>query len=367
MTESNTVTANSYVAYRDDWLALRAEQALDPALPIIDPHHHLYERPRPYYLLDKLLEDLRSGHNVLATVFVDSRSMYRAGGPEELRVVGETEFANGIAAIGASGIYGKERVCAGIVSAARLDHGARVRELLEAHILAGNGRFRGVRHGSAWDADPSLQSPLPGRPRGILLDARFREGFAQLAPLGLSFDAYLFHHQLNELTDLAGAFPDTAIVLDHCGTPLGVGRYAGQREAVFAAWKGSIAKLAHCENVCVKLGGLGMAILGFGFDEAALPPSSEALAAAWRPYIETCIEAFEARRCMFESNFPPDRGSCSYAVLWNAFKRIAAPCSAAEKADLFSETARRFYRLELPEPRTGEPRKRLPREGGDPV
>jgi predicted TIM-barrel fold metal-dependent hydrolase len=343
-----TVTANSYVAYRQGWLDLVREDALEPELPIVDPHHHLYERPKPLYLLEQLLADTGSGHNVLATVYIDSRSMYRATGPEELRCVGETEFANGAAAMCASGRYGPTRACAGIVGAARLDEGAGVRAALEAHLAAGNGRFRGVRHSTTWDPDPALQSPLPGRPRGIMGDARFRAGFAQLAPLGLSFDAYVFHHQLGELTDLAQAFPQTSIVLDHCGTPLGVGAYAGRRGEVFAEWTAAIAELARCENVSVKLGGLGLRICGFGWHERALPPTSEELADAWRPYIETCIEAFGARRSMFESNFPPDRGSCSYAALWNAFKRVAAGCSAAEKAELFAGTARRFYRLAPP-------------------
>jgi len=343
-----TVTASSYIAYRQDWLELRREEALEPSLPIVDPHHHLYERPRPLYLLDQLLTDTASGHRVIATVFVDSRSMYRDYGPEETRCVGETEFANGVAAMCASGVYGPTRACAGIVSAAQLDLGARVREVLEAHVRAGNGRFRGIRHITAWDADAAVQPPHPDRRAGMLAERTFREGFAQLAPLGLSFDAYLFHPQIPELAAIARQFPDTAIVLNHLGMPLGVGPYAGRRSAVFEAWKKAMADLAGCANVSVKLGGLGMRIAGFGFHETPLPPSSEALAAAWRPCMETAIELFGTRRCMFESNFPPDRGSCSYGVLWNAFKRIAAGCSAEEKSDLFSATARRIYRLELP-------------------
>ena len=183
------------------------------------------------------------------------------------------------------------------------------------------------------------------RPKGLLLDPIFREGFACLAPLGLSFDAWLFHPQIGELADLARAFPDTGIVLDHCGGPIGVGSYANRREEIFANWKASIQDIAKCPNVMVKLGGLAMRLLGYDFDRRPKPPSSEDAAAAWGAYIETCIEAFSAERCMFESNFPPDKGQCSYQVIFNAFKRIAAQYSEPEKTALFSGTATEFYRL----------------------
>jgi predicted TIM-barrel fold metal-dependent hydrolase len=340
---------------RSLWLQLHQEEAIEPALAIVDPHHHLYQRPNAAYLLDALLRDLDCGHDVVGTVFVDSHAMYRRDGPGEMRCVGETEFANGVAAMSASGLYGRARVCAGIVSSARLEAGASIRAVLEAHLQAGNGRFRGVRRNSAWDPDPEIHAPTPGRVPGMLLDARFREGFAQLAPLGLSFDAFVFHTQLAELTELARAFPDTAIALDHCGTPLGIGRFAGRRAEVFEEWRREMAALARCTNVSVKLGGLGMRMLGFGFHAQPRPPSSEPLAREWRPYLETCIELFGPGRCMFESNFPVDRDSCSYGVLWNAFKRIASPLSPAERALLFSGTAARFYRLELPAREASEP------------
>ena len=185
------------------------------------------------------------------------------------------------------------------------------------------------------------------RPKGLLLDATFRKGFAQLAPLHLSFDAWLFHPQIGELADLARAFPGTKIVLDHCGGPVGLGRFAGRREETFAIWKAAIQDIATCPNVVVKLGGLAMRLLGHDFHERPRPPSSEELAAAWQPYIETCIEAFGSRRAMFESNFPPDKGQCSYQVIFNDFKRIAARYSEDEKTALFSKTATDFYRLDL--------------------
>jgi L-fuconolactonase len=340
-------TATSvHLPVREEWLDRRREDILDPDLPIVDPHHHLVDRPETgRYLLPDLLRDIRSGHNIKATVYLEWLSMYRAGGPAELRPVGEVEFANGVAAMAASGTYGQTRVCAGIVGYADLALGAAVEKVLEAMIAAGGGRFRGIRYISATHPDQASWGSPVLRPEHMLLDRRVREGFARLAPLGLSFDAWLYHTQLPELIDLARAFPETAIVLDHVGGLIGLGPYAGRRDEVFAEWRARIGALASCPNVHVKLGGLGMRMFGFDFHDRELPPSSEELAAAWRPYIETCIAAFGASRAMFESNFPVDKGSCGYAALWNAFKRIAAGCSTAEKEALFSGTARTFYRL----------------------
>ena len=335
-----------YADPREYWLAQYTEEIIDPTRPIVDPHHHLWDRGGLRYMIEEMCDDIASGHNIIATVYVDCRSMYRAGGPEAFRPVGEVEFANGVAAMAASGAYGKAAICAGIVSHVNLLLGDGAKPVLEAEIAAGNGRFRGIRHSSAWDADPNVAHMYATRPKGLLLDPAFRKGFACLAPLGLSFDAWLFHPQIGELTDLARAFPDTKIVLDHCGGPIGIGRYSGKREETFPVWKASIQQIAKCPNVVVKLGGLAMCLLGYDFHLRPKPPSSEQAAAAWRPYIETCIEAFGAERCMFESNFPVDMGSCTYAVLWNAFKRIAQGGSAGEKTALFSGTATKVYRLE---------------------
>ena len=245
----------------------------------------------------------------------------------------------------ASGGYGPAQINAGIVSHVNLLLGDGAKPVLEAEIAAGNGRFRGIRHSSAWDAEPAVAGMYATRSKGLLLDPNFRKGFACLAPLSLSFDAWLFHPQIGELTDLARAFPDTRIVLDHCGGPLGIGSYANRREELFPVWKASIAEIAKCPNVSVKLGGLAMRLLGYDFHERPTPPSSEEAAAAWRPYMEACIEAFGPERCMFESNFPPDKGQCSYQVIFNAFKRIAAQYSEPETTALFSKTATDFYRL----------------------
>jgi predicted TIM-barrel fold metal-dependent hydrolase len=336
-----------YADPNEDWLAQYTEDIIDPRRPIVDPHHHLWDRGGLRYMIEEMSDDIASGHNIVATVYVDCRSMYRANGPEAFRPVGEVEFANGVAAMAASGGYGPALICAGIVSHANLLLGDGAKPVLEAEIVAGQGRFRGIRHSSAYDADPEIAHMYATRPQGLLLDSSFRKGFACLAPLGLSFDAWLFHPQLSEFADLGRAFPDTKIVLDHCGGPVGLGRYAGRREETFPVWKASIQEVAKCPNVVVKLGGLAMRLLGFDFHEQPKPPSSEQAAAAWRPYIETCIEAFGPERCMFESNFPPDKGQCSYQVIFNAFKRIAAQYSEAEKTALFSKTATDFYRLKL--------------------
>jgi predicted TIM-barrel fold metal-dependent hydrolase len=347
MTASKAAAAKSglYADPNPKWLALRSEEVLDPQRPIVDPHHHLWDRGGQRYLIEDLAADIGSGHNIIATVYVEARSMYRATGPEAFRPVGEVEFANGAAAMSASGGYGPAAICAGIVGHVNMLLGEAACPVLEAEMISGNGRFRGIRHSGAWDADAEVAGMYANRPKGLLLDPTFRKGFACLAPLGLSFDAWLFHPQIGELTDLARAFPDTKIVLDHCGGVLGLGSYANRREEIFATWKASIREIAKCPNVVVKLGGLAMRLLGYDFHERALPPSSEEAAAAWRPYIETCIEAFGPQRSMFESNFPPDKGQCSYQVIFNAFKRIAAPYSEAEKTALFSKTATDFYQL----------------------
>jgi predicted TIM-barrel fold metal-dependent hydrolase len=342
------------------------EPILDPDLVIVDPHHHLWDwsartaaapppthefekvyRLTPRYLLDELLADLNSGHRVAATVYIECRSMYRADGPAERKPLGETEFVNGIAAQSASGIYGDMRACAGIVGHVDLlTLGDRAADVLEAHLARAPDRFRGIRHSAAWDADPAVLGPLGFRPCGLLGETSFREGFARLARLGLSFEAWVLEPQLPEVVALAAAFPDTTIVLDHVGTPLGIGAYAGRREERFDVWRRNIRALAATENVVVKVGGLAMPFGGFEVADGEAP-LSERLATLWRPYIETCIEAFGPERCMFESNFPVDRYSCSYRVLWNALKRTAAGASAEEKEALFNGVARRVYRLDM--------------------
>ena len=332
---------------RNDWLAKRIEEILEPELPIIDPHHHLWDKPRYTYLFPDLLADVGSGHKIVATMYEQAREMYRPGGPEELQSLGETEFVNGVAAMSASGKYGPTRCIAGIVGFVDLRLGSRAKGVLERHIAVSDNRLRGIRNGSTWSDDPTLKTFTAGGPPGLLLDKTFREGFAALAALDLTFDGWMFQTQLGDLADLAKAFPQARIVLNHVGGPVAIGPYAGKRDEAFAAWRAGIQQIAGFPNTYVKLGGLGMKMIGFDFFNNPEPPSSQDLEKAWRPYVETCIAAFGPQRSMFESNFPVDKGTCSYQVLWNAFKRIAAGYSADEKTALFSGAAKRAYRLEV--------------------
>jgi L-fuconolactonase len=345
MTVDRKTLGSRFAGIREDWLALNSEDILEPDLPIIDPHHHLWDFPEHRYLLSDLLADTDTGHNICATVYVDCTSYYRADGPSELRTTGEVEFANGIAAVAASGRYGPTRACAGIVSYADLRLGEAVEQVLAAHVAAGNGRYRGIRHVANWDASTEVHNGHTSPVDGLFGDATFRQGFAKLKQFGLSFEAWLYHPQLADVISLARDFPEQPIVLNHVGGVLGIGPYAGRRDEIFAEWHLRICELATCPNVSVKLGGLGMKTCGFGFENLERPASSQDLATHWRPYIEACIEAFGPARCMFESNFPVDKHSCAYPVLWNAFKIIAAGTSVSEKGDLFYGSAARFYRL----------------------
>ncbi len=335
-------THRNFPQVRPEWLALRREEVLDPGQRIIDPHHHLWDVPGSRYLAPELAADLGSGHDVRATVHVECKSGYREDGPEALRPLGETAFV--LACAAAAAVPGT-RVCAALVGWADLSLGAAVCEVLQAHLAMGQGRFRGVRVRAAWHPDPAFQGPADGPPGDMMRQPAFREGFAQLAPLDLSCDLWVFHTQLAEAAELAGAFPQTRIVLNHCGGPLGIGPYAGAREAVLAAWSRDLRALALCPNVCVKLGGLAMPRIGFGFDARDVPPGSAELAAAWQPYVDVCLDAFGPARCMFESNFPVDKGMVGYGVLWNAFKRMASGLAAAERDAVFHDTAAAFYRI----------------------
>jgi predicted TIM-barrel fold metal-dependent hydrolase len=346
-----------------------SEPILDPDLPIIDAHHHLWIRKEeavkaaleqtpdgdPFrvqaersqmtrYLLDEFAADLNSGHRVEATVFVDSRSMYRITGPDILRSVGEIEFANGIAAMSASGNFGNTRICAAIIGDVDLSLGDAAEEVLHAHLEVAGHRYRGVHWNSNWDPNPSIPSWAPC---GLLQDEKFRAGFKLLQGLSLCFEPLIWEPQIPELIDLARDFPETQIILNHLGMPLGIGAYAGRRAERFPIWRENIRTLAKCGNVALKLGALGAGYAGFASFGSMTPASSAELAGDWRPYIESCIEAFGAERCMFESNFPVDAATCSYPVLWNAFKRLSEGASKDEKSALFSGTAARLYRINL--------------------
>ncbi|MBP6899950.1 MAG: amidohydrolase family protein [Burkholderiaceae bacterium] len=324
------------------WLAASVEPALLPQLPIVDAHHHFSEHWGGYGL-DDLLQDTASGHAVQATVYVQCGWRQRDTGPPELRALSETEAVVALAEAAAAR-PGAPRVAAAIVGHADLRLGEAVDAVLAAQVQAGRGRLRGIRNSGAWHAQfrhGVLARPMPG----LYGDAAFRRGYACLRRHGLSFDAWIYHPQLDEVIALAQAFPDTVLVLDHVAGVLGVGPYRGRRDAALAEWWPQMQRLARCPNVVVKLGGLGTAVFGYDFAAQPRPPSSQQLAQAWRPLIEPVIETFGAERCLFESNFPVDRGAAGYGVVWNAFKRLAAAASEHERALLFHGTASRVYRL----------------------
>jgi predicted TIM-barrel fold metal-dependent hydrolase len=334
-----------HVPVRPEWLALRSETILEPGLPIIDAHHHLWDRQGSRYLIHDLYDDLNSGHRIVATVFIQNRAMLRNGGPTEMAPVGEVDFANGAAAFGASGLYGEARACARIVAGPDLTLGDALEPVLEAMQRSAGDRLVGVRNALVWHASPDVRSSTMSPPQGLMADAAFRRGVAKLERFGLSLDIWAYHTQLDEIADLARACPRVTMIVDHFGGPVGTGPHAADMRATFDAWRAGMQRLAALPNIVVKLGGGGMPVLGFGFDREAMPPASAQLADAWRAYFETCVELFGCERCMFESNFPVDKGMFSYAILWNAFKRLAAHASDAEKAALFHDTAARVYRL----------------------
>ena len=333
----------------NDWLALTQEPTLEPEIPICDPHHHFWDlRPEwiPYqrYLLHELAADINSGHNVRSTVFVEARAMYRSEGPEEMRPVGEVEFVQGLAAASSSGLYGPGRAAAAIVGHANLNLGERVEPVLEALQAASPNRFRGIRHGVTWDPHPEVQSRETERK---LADDNYRAGARVLARMGLSLDTFLYFPQLPELADFAEAVPELTIILNHIGGPMRVGPYANRDDDVLATWRSGITAVAACPNVHMKLGGMGMPWLGFDWNARNTPVGSNELAEGMDPFMNYCIEQFGPDRCMFESNFPPDKVSFSYNVMYNAFKRLSKGYSVAERADMFHDTAARVYRIDV--------------------
>ena len=331
----------------NDWLALTPEPALEPELPICDPHHHLWEfRPEPVhyqrYLLPDLAEDLNSGHNVRSTVFIEVKARYRTAGPEEMRPLGEVEFVEGLATESASGKYGRTQVAAAIIGYADLKLGERVTPVLEAMQAASPDRFRGVRHSVGWDPSPEL---VNRDIQGVLASDNYRAGARVLAGMGLRLENSLYHPQLAELAAFAMVVPDLTIILNHIGGLVRVGSYANRDDEVLPAWRRGIAAVAACPNIIIKLGGVGQRRFGFDWHERAKPIGSAELAEALSPLMQYCIEQFGPDRCMFESNFPVDKVSYSYTVVYNAFKRLSTGYSAAERAAMFHDTAARVYRI----------------------
>ena len=332
----------------NSWLEQVEEEIVDAERPIIDPHHHLWsdKDEASDYEIEHLWSDMAKGHKVIGTVFVECSTNYRKEGPKELWPVGETEYVVNQAKKSRDASTSAQAPILGIVSHANLKLGEAVIEVIEAHREAAGGLLRGIRHSVAYYPHPPAVARYTGRIRHLLLDAQFRRGFAQLASAGLSFDAWLTHEQIPELTDIARAFPDTTIICDHFGGPMGIGEYAGKQLEIFPQWQKNIAELATCKNVVAKLGGLAMPINGWGWDQRATPATSDEIVDAHSAYYLHTIDCFGPSRCMFESNFPVDRLSVSYNVLWNAFKKIAHPFSADEQHAMFMATAQRIYNLQ---------------------
>ena len=334
----------------NDWLALTQEETLEPDIPIIDPHHHFWDKrseriPYQRYLLHELADDLNAGHDVRSTVFIEARAMYRAGGPVEMRSVGEVEFVQGQGAASATGLYGPARAAAAIIGHANLNLGAEVEGVLDALHEASPYHFRGIRHSVTWDPHPEVDNTAAHNMPGQLASDKFREGAKVLASKGLTLEGWLYFPQLPELADFAKAVPDLTIILNHIGGLLRVGPYANGGEELMDTWRKGIAAVAACPNVVCKLGGIGMPRTGFDWHTRTTPIGSEELASDMAPLINYCIEQFGPSRCMFESNFPVDKVSYSHHVLYNAFKRLSADYSETERADMFHDTAARIYHI----------------------
>ena len=340
MTQPSAETVER-LAQWEVWLRSSTEEPLDPQAPIVDPHHHLWDRAGHTYLPQQFHTDA-SEHRLVASVYVECRSNYRTAGPEALKPVGETQYVAELVA--GRPATQQTALCAGIVGFADLSRGDEVEAVLQAHEEVGAGRFKGVRYATAWDADPTIHTAYPSH-AGMLCDDRVQLGARCLARRGASLDTWVYFHQLNDVVALAYACPGLSIVVNHAGGPLGIGAYTDRRKEVFAQWLLAVKAFKSLDNVTMKFGGLAMPLAGFGWRKHPKPPASQTLAEAWRPYFEVCLEVFGPARCMFESNFPVDRTGCSYTSLWNAFKTLAHDLSAAERLLLLHGTAQRIYRL----------------------
>jgi len=333
---------------RPDWLAQVSESAIEPELPIVDPHHHLWDVDTAFYHAPDLVADVTAGHRVLATVFVECKAHFDAQAKPELASVGETRFAVAQARQAQQIAPAQDGLVKGIIAYGDLT-ASNPQEVLRAHIDAGEGRLRGVRVRAAWHADPAFAAPHDGPDEHTINSPALDRYCDILTDMGLVLDLWVYHTQLDQAAALARRHPRLPIVLNHCGGPLGIGPYANLHADVYTAWKRSLERVAANDNVVVKIGGLAMPRTGLSFASAAKPANSLELVERWTPYVRTCIELFSAERSMFESNFPVDKGSCNYVSVWNAFKRISGNYPDQERRQMLAGTAGRVYGLDIDE------------------
>ena len=331
----------------NDWLELTKEETIEPEIPICDPHHHFWDYrnerlPYQRYLLHELMNDINT-HNVQSTVFIEARAMYNDNAPKDFKPVGEVEFVQGLSAASASGVYGKSRAASSIIGHANLNLGSKVEPVLEALISASPNRFKGIRHIVAWDKNKEVATTPVYKLEEQMSTNNFIEGAKVLNKMGLTFDSWMYFHQLPQLLNLAKQIPTLPIIVDHIGGLLQVGPYSQRKEEVIETWKKNISDLSECPNVSIKLGGLGMPITGHDWHLREKPVGSKELSGQMKPYLDYCIEKFGPNRGMFESNFPVDKVSFSYRVLYNAFKRYSKNFSKSERSAMFHETAVKIY------------------------
>jgi predicted TIM-barrel fold metal-dependent hydrolase len=325
----------------EQWLALGKEAPIDPEIDIVDSHMHLWDFSNPPYYADSYICDAQSA-GISSSVYVDCTMAYREDGPAALVPVGEVEFAceQGKSSVRDVG------VAAGIIGWADLTLGKDVGPVLDALEIAGNGHFRGVRTRATYDPDPAAGYGAMGVGPGLMLRDDFRQGVEQLYARGHVLDLYAFHTQLHEVADLAQAFLDLPIILNHIGGPLGIGHYADIGDQVFADWKEGIAKVASCPNVSVKIGGFAISRIAIvPMQKRERPFSSLEIAAICKPWVDHCLVAFGAQRCMFGSNFPVDKVAMPMLTLVNAMKHLTEHLPVSDRKDFFASNARRIYKI----------------------
>ncbi len=338
-----------HLPVRQEWLDQHIEDPISPNIPIIDPHHHLWDVGFGRYYIEELLEDINSsGHNIVSTVYIMSSSnteIYSKDGLEEFKPLKEIEFATSEGKRADLIPNNKVKVNASIVGSVDLTYGNKLQPVLEKAVNISEGRLKGIRMLLASHTDPRISSGAVKSDLGLMLHPNFIEGAKCIQNANLSLDFWIYHTQLNEMEKIARSLPELTIILNHIGGPIHLGEYEGKQAATHREWRSAMMRLSRIPNINVKLGGLGMAVNGAKFHNNKFPPNSVQLSDVWKPWIYETIDMFGFDRCMFESNFPVDKGSCSYGALWNAFKILAKDMSDDEINKLFSKNAAKIYKI----------------------